>query len=170
MPCTRGTRTRVVVLTSSTVSPAAMRACWRTRPTEGRSSSGELPGELPMDTGAPFERVATCWRFSLGVGRKGRASGRTEFVRHQDCRMTTIVGHPFATSLNLTYRQGKRLPADSLWVSLPADHREHSIQFIRFDQYIARLGALARADDPPRLHEVHQPSRLGETDPQLALQ
>src|SRR3954470_526319 len=169
MPCTRGTRTRVVVLTSSTVSPAAMRACWRTRPTEGRSSSGELPGELPMDTGAPFERVATCWRFSLGVGRKGRASGRTEFVRHRDCPVTCGLGPHSATSLNLTSRQGKRLPAIPLRVSLTADDRDHAIQFVRLDEHIARLGALARPDHPARLHEIHQPARLGEAHPQLAL-
>ena len=46
----------------------------------GRSSSGELP----MDTGAPFERVShLCWRFSLGGVRKGGATGRWDFVRHR---------------------------------------------------------------------------------------
>ena len=52
------------VLTSSTVSPASIRACWRARPIEGRASSDtssngrSSSGELPMDTGAPFERLS----------------------------------------------------------------------------------------------------------------
>ncbi|AJE81909.1 hypothetical protein SLNWT_1533 [Streptomyces albus] len=39
-----------------------------------------------MDTGAPFERVATCWRFSLGGVRKSGATGRRDFLRHLNGR------------------------------------------------------------------------------------
>ncbi|EDY51328.1 hypothetical protein SSCG_04357 [Streptomyces clavuligerus] len=34
----------------------------------------------------PFERVTTCWRFSVWLVRKGGATGRPGFVRHPNGR------------------------------------------------------------------------------------
>src|SRR5919198_3595367 len=115
---------------------------------EGRSSSGELP----MDTGAPFERVATCWRFSLGVERKGRASGRAEFVRHRNAAINAADSDgeaPFRRLPQLDVSAGRTVAFSRVRVtrncvllrSLPADDREHSVQFIRLHKNIARLGA-----------------------------
>src|SRR5215472_15133252 len=54
---------------------------------------------------------------------------------------------------------------------LPAPQRcQNSRQVVRDNQDIPGLGALAGADDPPALQQVHQPARLGETHPQLALE
>src|SRR5258708_2808296 len=65
-----------------------------------------------MDTGAPFERVATCWTFSLWVVRKGGATGRMHFVRHQNGLTASewrMKGNHALPHSNLTYGQGKRL-------------------------------------------------------------
>ena len=43
-------------------------------------------------------------------------------------------------------------------------------QVVRLHQNVPRLAALARADDPAGLQQVHQPAGLREADPQLALQ
>ena len=51
-----------------------------------------------------------------------------------------------------------------------AQAREHLLQLVGLDQHVAGLRALRRADDAAALHQVHQPARLGEPDPQLALQ
>src|ERR1700749_630759 len=52
----------------------------------------------------------------------------------------------------------------------PAQGVERLVQVLGPDQDVACLGALARPDDIPALQQVHQPSRLGAADPQLALQ
>src|SRR5882757_3980430 len=54
-----------------------------------------------------------------------------------------------------------------LFTAQPGDYVVH---LIGRDQHVAGLGALAGPDDAPTLHQVHQPARLGEPDPQLALQ
>src|SRR5450759_4451162 len=47
---------------------------------------------------------------------------------------------------------------------------EDLVQLLRAHQDVAGLGALGRADEAAAFHQVHQPARLGEADPQLALQ
>src|ERR1700733_2661164 len=59
-------------------------------------------------------------------------------------------------------------PAQSI---LPAPQRvNHFPQIIRPDPDVPGLGSFTRPDDPPALQKVHEPARLGEPHPQLALQ
>jgi Gpi18-like mannosyltransferase len=44
------------------------------------------------------------------------------------------------------------------------------LQLVRLDQHVPGLAALGRPHDAAGLHEVHEPARLGEADPQLALE
>lgn len=50
-----------------------------------------------------------------------------------------MVEHGVVPPLNLTYAEGKRLPAAPLWVSLPADHGQHAIQLIGFHKNVTSL-------------------------------
>src|SRR5699024_1023553 len=50
------------------------------------------------------------------------------------------------------------------------DHPDHRRQFLGLDQHVTGLGPLGGPDDVPGLHQVHEATRLGEPDPQLALQ
>src|SRR3954470_3790911 len=52
----------------------------------------------------------------------------------------------------------------------PADGEQRRLELVGLDQHVAGLGPLGRADDAAALHEVHEPTGLGETDPQLALE
>src|SRR5581483_11123381 len=47
---------------------------------------------------------------------------------------------------------------------------EDSGEIVRLCQDVTGLGSLARLDDAPALHEVHEAARLGEADPELALE
>src|SRR5437868_4428482 len=47
---------------------------------------------------------------------------------------------------------------------------QNSWQVVWLGKDVAGLGALARTDDVAALHEVHEPSGLGEADAQLALE
>src|SRR5512144_222189 len=53
---------------------------------------------------------------------------------------------------------------------LPLQRCENFLEIVGFHQYVARLRALTRPDHATTLQDVHQPSRLGEADPELALQ
>jgi Gpi18-like mannosyltransferase len=51
-----------------------------------------------------------------------------------------------------------------------AEGRESLLKLVGFDKNLTRLGPLGGADDAAGLHEVHEPARLRETDPELALE
>ena len=53
---------------------------------------------------------------------------------------------------------------------LSAQRGKNGVEILGLDQNFARLGSLARPHDSSRLHQVHQPSGLGESHAQLALQ
>src|SRR6478735_11660778 len=97
--------------------------------------------------------------FSLGVVRKGGATGSDDFVRHRVRRAAPRAGrwaehrtdHPVAPFFNLTYGRAKRLPAKLLRSGFPADDGQHSVEFVRFHHDIARLGTLAGTHDVARL-------------------
>src|ERR1035437_5183548 len=56
-------------------------------------------------------------------------------------------------------------------VILPAPQRvNHFTQIIGPDPDVPGHGSFARPDDPPALQKVHEPARLSEPHPQLALQ
>src|SRR4051812_48485560 len=93
-------------------------------------------------------------------------------------------------SLNLTCDRGKRLRTGPLRVGhdrppgcaeatavspclpfrLPPDHGEHAVQLVSLHKNVTSLRTLARSDDVPGLHEVHEPARLREAHAQLALE
>src|SRR6202044_3232765 len=50
------------------------------------------------------------------------------------------------------------------------ERRHQRRQVVGLDQHISGLGALAGTDDAAAFQQVHEPARLGEADPQLALQ
>ena len=53
---------------------------------------------------------------------------------------------------------------------LPLQGRDDPVDVVGLDQHVACLRALAGPDHAAALEDVHQPSRLGEADAQLALQ
>src|SRR3954447_22678454 len=61
-------------------------------------------------------------------------------------------------------------PSADFLRSLAAQGGDEVVEFVRSQQDIAGLAALARPDDALRLEDVHQPARLREPDAQLALE
>src|ERR1019366_87980 len=145
-------RRRVLALMSSIESPASRRAPDSAWPIDTLRSSGLWAGR----TTAPHEHP-----------HQARTAPRLRVPQVYDLSpesTKSCIGDPVAAPA--AGGGGTAVePRDGTASLVAAKHRDDVVQFVRFDEHIARLGALARADDAATFHQVHQPARFGEAHP-----
>src|SRR5262249_18597148 len=95
------------------------------------------------------------------AGRRGDAAAVASYLGPRCTGAVTKCRH--------ARDQGRGHRATSVFLRAP-QRRQQTGQILLADQHVPGLGAFARADDPPALQQVHEPTGLREAHPQLALQ
>src|SRR3954453_17960590 len=122
------------------------------------------PQVLTRTTSAPSASVLTC---QPPASRRAASSSESTSLRAQPrVSRATRRGAGFTDTPTRLPGAGCRAVARLV----DPECRQGLFELVGLDQHLAGLGSLGGAHDATGLHEIHQPARLGEADPQLALQ